>query len=213
MKLHLAITIAALILFHHSKARFPSAWGLLGHHLFISAYMMPSKIICDGTSSNKLWSTVAQEIYVAGGLQSFGLGADCWWSLLSTLEKMIRQNFKETKSLYPNYPTIPVSRQVLPLHSCLVIQQLLNSFGLKVSPPPQNSLHPGTPMVFDLFINALAWEADAWMSSSGSTAPMRGYAAVPVCACSVHYCCSLTSCPRLSPQAAMLKSFEYVDLC
>ncbi|KAG1818973.1 uncharacterized protein BJ212DRAFT_1479097 [Suillus subaureus] len=41
------------------KARFPTAWGSLGHRLFISAFMLASKVICDNTYSNKSWSIVA----------------------------------------------------------------------------------------------------------------------------------------------------------
>ncbi|KAG1796237.1 uncharacterized protein HD556DRAFT_1210425, partial [Suillus plorans] len=34
----------------------PTTWASLGHHLFISTFMLASKVICDDTYSNKSWS-------------------------------------------------------------------------------------------------------------------------------------------------------------
>ncbi|KAG1789235.1 hypothetical protein EV424DRAFT_1624410 [Suillus variegatus] len=45
------------------KARFPTAWGSSGHRLFVSAFMLASKVICDNTYSNKSWSIVAQGMF------------------------------------------------------------------------------------------------------------------------------------------------------
>ncbi|KAG2159184.1 uncharacterized protein EDB93DRAFT_1062745, partial [Suillus bovinus] len=44
-------------------ARFPTAWGFLGHRLCVSAFMLASKVICDNTYSNKSWSIVAQGMF------------------------------------------------------------------------------------------------------------------------------------------------------
>ncbi|KAG1785725.1 uncharacterized protein HD556DRAFT_1450479 [Suillus plorans] len=41
----------------------PTAWGSSGHRLFISAFMLASKVICDSTYSNKSWSIVAQGMF------------------------------------------------------------------------------------------------------------------------------------------------------
>ena len=60
MKLHSLVTFAALVLLQQLKARFPTACGSLGHHLFISAFMIASKVICDNTYSNKSWLIVSQ---------------------------------------------------------------------------------------------------------------------------------------------------------
>jgi hypothetical protein len=51
-KLHSSVTFAALILLQRLKARFPTARGSSGHRLFISAFMIASKVICDDTYSN-----------------------------------------------------------------------------------------------------------------------------------------------------------------
>ena len=59
-KLHKSVTFAALYLLQCLKARFPAARGSSGHQLFISAFMLSSKVICDDTYSNKPWSIVGQ---------------------------------------------------------------------------------------------------------------------------------------------------------
>jgi hypothetical protein len=50
---------AAHVLLQRLKARFPTMRGSSGHHLFIFV----SKVICDDTYSNKLWSIVAQGMF------------------------------------------------------------------------------------------------------------------------------------------------------
>ncbi|KAI0084022.1 hypothetical protein BDY19DRAFT_998106 [Irpex rosettiformis] len=60
-RLHPSVTFAALYLLRRLKARFPAACGSSGHRLFISAFMLASKVICDDTYLNKSWSIVGQE--------------------------------------------------------------------------------------------------------------------------------------------------------
>ncbi|KAG1739136.1 uncharacterized protein EDB91DRAFT_1237581 [Suillus paluster] len=62
-KLHSSVTFAALVLLQRLKARFPTARGSSGHRLFVSAFMLASKVICDDTYSNKSWSIVAQGMF------------------------------------------------------------------------------------------------------------------------------------------------------
>ncbi|KIO13908.1 hypothetical protein M404DRAFT_449953 [Pisolithus tinctorius Marx 270] len=62
-KLQPAVTFAALVLLQRLKARFPTARGSSGHRLFISAFMLASKVICDDTYSNKSWGIVAQGMF------------------------------------------------------------------------------------------------------------------------------------------------------
>jgi len=75
---------AALILLHCClKARFPSARGSSGHHLFISAYMISSKVICNDTYLD--WELTIDFQFQEGA----------------------RQDFKENRLSYPNYyPTV-----------------------------------------------------------------------------------------------------------
>src|SRR5216684_8395400 len=61
--LHTSVTFAALYLLQRLKARFPAAKGSSGHRLFISAFMLASKIICDDTYSNKSWCIVGQGMF------------------------------------------------------------------------------------------------------------------------------------------------------
>ena len=58
--LHASVTFAALYLLQRLEARFPAAKGSSGHWLFISAFMLTSKIICDDTYSNKSWCIIGQ---------------------------------------------------------------------------------------------------------------------------------------------------------
>jgi hypothetical protein len=62
-KLHSSVTSASLVLLQRLKARFPTARGSSGHRLFISAFMIASKVIRDDTYSNKSWSIVRQGMF------------------------------------------------------------------------------------------------------------------------------------------------------
>jgi hypothetical protein len=62
-RLHQSVTFAALYLLQRLKARFLAAKGSSGHRLFISAFMLASKIICDDTYSNKSWCIVGQGMF------------------------------------------------------------------------------------------------------------------------------------------------------
>ncbi|KZP05161.1 hypothetical protein FIBSPDRAFT_967529 [Athelia psychrophila] len=62
-KLHTAVTFAALVLLQRLKARLPTARGPSGHRLFISAFVIASRVICDDTYSNKSWGIVGQGMF------------------------------------------------------------------------------------------------------------------------------------------------------
>ena len=62
-RLHSHVTFAALYLLQRLKMRFPAARGSSGHRLFISAFMIASKVICDDTYSNKSWCIVGQGMF------------------------------------------------------------------------------------------------------------------------------------------------------
>jgi hypothetical protein len=61
--LHTSVTFASLYLLQRLKQRFPAARGSSGHRLFLSAFMIASKVICDDTYSNKSWSIVGQGMF------------------------------------------------------------------------------------------------------------------------------------------------------
>lgn len=62
-RLNASVTFASLFLLQRLKARFPAARGSSGHRLFISAFMIASKIVCDDTYSNKSWCVVGQGMF------------------------------------------------------------------------------------------------------------------------------------------------------
>jgi hypothetical protein len=62
-KLHLSITFASLVSLQWLKVRFPMACSSSDHQLFISAFMIASKVICNDTYSNKSWSIVGQGMF------------------------------------------------------------------------------------------------------------------------------------------------------
>jgi hypothetical protein len=59
-RLRPSVTFATLYLLQHLKAHFLTAKGSSEHPLFISAFMLASKIICDDTYSNKSWCIVCR---------------------------------------------------------------------------------------------------------------------------------------------------------
>lgn len=94
-KLHQLVTFAALILLQWLKARYPTARGSSRHQLFISAFMIASKVMCDDTCSNKSWSVVAQGVF---GLREINqiereMCGDFDWELVVAGE--ILQGFEE----------------------------------------------------------------------------------------------------------------------
>jgi hypothetical protein len=62
-RLNSSVTFCALFLLSRLKGRFPAARGSSGHRLFISAFMIASKVVCDDTYSNKSWCVVGQGMF------------------------------------------------------------------------------------------------------------------------------------------------------
>lgn len=120
-KLHAAVTFAALVLLQRLKARFPSARGSSGHRLFISAYMISSKVMCDDTYSNKSWCIVAQGMFTLREVNQMEREMCTYldWELtvddpiLSNFQSAVKDDFREDKDkrTYPNYPTTFVSKR------------------------------------------------------------------------------------------------------
>ncbi|KAG5647096.1 hypothetical protein DXG03_001467 [Asterophora parasitica] len=118
-KLHPACTFAALILLQRLKARFPTARGSSGHRLFISAFMIASKVICDDTYSNKSWAIVAQAMFSLREINQmeremcnyleWELSVDS--EILATFEARLREDFRLPNGPYPSYPLSMVSRR------------------------------------------------------------------------------------------------------
>lgn len=64
----LEVTIAALILLRRLKSRFPAARGSSGHRLFITTFIISSKLLCDDVYSSRSWAVVAQNLFTLGQL-------------------------------------------------------------------------------------------------------------------------------------------------
>ncbi|KAG2015595.1 hypothetical protein CC2G_008852 [Coprinopsis cinerea AmutBmut pab1-1] len=118
-KLHSSVTFAALVLLQRLKARFPTARGSSGHRLFISAFMIASKVICDDTYSNKSWGIVAQGMFSLREINQMEreMCGYLEWELtvdnpiLANFEAAVRADFSEDKKSYPNYPLTSVSKR------------------------------------------------------------------------------------------------------
>ena len=130
-KLHTSVTFAALVLLQRLKARFPTARGSSGHRLFVSAFMLASKVICDDTYSNKSWSIVAQGMFQLREINQMEREMCQYleWELnvdpvtLREFEEMVKKDFVGPGP-YPTY--------ILPSSS-------------KTSPPPSTNPFPPLP--------------------------------------------------------------------
>jgi hypothetical protein len=118
-KLHSSVTYAALVLLQRLKARFPTARGSSGHRLFISAFMIASKVICDDTYSNKSWSIVAQGMFSLREINQMEREMCSYleWELtvddpiLSNFEAKVTRDFTSPHGPYPSYPLSMVSKR------------------------------------------------------------------------------------------------------
>ncbi|THV05138.1 hypothetical protein K435DRAFT_826620 [Dendrothele bispora CBS 962.96] len=121
-KLHASVTFASLVLLQRLKARFPTARGSSGHRLFISAFMIASKVICDDTYSNKSWSIVAQGMFTLREINQMEREMCNYldWELtvdnpiLSNFEARVTEDFRSSQGPYPTYSLQMVSKRVIP---------------------------------------------------------------------------------------------------
>ena len=108
--MHESVTYAALYLLQRLKARFPAARGSSGHRLFISAFMLSSKVICDDTYSNKSWSIVGQGMFALREINQMEREMCSYleWQLnvepnaLAEFEARVKKDFKGPGP-YPTY--------------------------------------------------------------------------------------------------------------
>ncbi|KAL4400433.1 cyclin-dependent protein serine/threonine kinase regulator [Malassezia pachydermatis] len=62
-RLPMTVMYSALCLLKRLKTRYPVARGSSGHRLFISAFMLSCKMICDDSYNNKSWVIVGQNMF------------------------------------------------------------------------------------------------------------------------------------------------------
>jgi hypothetical protein len=85
------VTIVALVYLQRLKARYPSAKGSSGHRLFISAFMIASKMVCDDTYSNQSWCIVGQKMFALKEMNQMEREMCSYldWQLVSVLRPSI----------------------------------------------------------------------------------------------------------------------------
>ncbi|KIK69601.1 hypothetical protein GYMLUDRAFT_66895 [Collybiopsis luxurians FD-317 M1] len=117
-KLPTGVVFSALALLQRLKSRFPSAKGSSGHRLFISAFMIASKVMCDDTYSNKSWSVVAQGMFTVRevnqmeremcGYLDWELNVE--GDILASFQTKVLQDFAPLHGPYPAYSLQDVSK-------------------------------------------------------------------------------------------------------
>ncbi|KAJ3972998.1 hypothetical protein EV361DRAFT_867271 [Lentinula raphanica] len=118
-KLPECVVFSALALLQRLKSRFPSAKGSSGHRLFISAFMISSKVMCDDTYSNKSWSVVAQGMFTVREVNQMEremCGYLDWeltveGEILTPFQARVAQDFAPLHGPYPTYSLQDVSKR------------------------------------------------------------------------------------------------------
>jgi hypothetical protein len=149
-----SVTFAALYLLQRLKTRFIAARGSSGHRLFISAFMIASKVICDDTYSNKSWCIVGQGMFALREINQMEREMCSYleWQLnvepsaLKEFESMVRKDFKGPGP-YPAHYTLPAPSSgpfAHPKPSTNNIPTAIPSFGpgAPASPPSTASSIP-----------------------------------------------------------------------
>jgi hypothetical protein len=171
-KLHPSVTFAALVLLQRLKARFPAARGSSGHRLFISAFMIASKVIYDDIYSNKSWSVVAQGMFSLREINQMEREMCSYleWELtvnnpiLGDFEAMVKQDF-QSNGPYPTYSLQMVSKRAAkaaastsatPIPEPNATTSPIPIFGPRQSspskeppPPYRSNSYPNSPMTPD----------------------------------------------------------------
>jgi len=147
-KLHSSVTFAALVLLQRLKARFPTARGSSGHRLFISAFMIASKVICDDTYSNKSWGIVGQGMFQLREVNQMEREMCQYldWELnvepstLKEFEEMVRKDFAGPGP-YPTYVLQTISKLASVSTTSTIVPNTstspIPSFAPRQSSPPR----------------------------------------------------------------------------
>ena len=154
-KLHSSVTFAALVLLQHLKAHFPTARGSSCQRLFLTSFMITSKVISDNKHSNKTWSIIGQGVFELWDINNMELEMCQYldWELnfeprfLKEFEDMVRKTFAGPGP-YPAYviPTIskPASSTTnhFPIATLNKTFSPIPSFDPRLSSPPKPTLPP-----------------------------------------------------------------------
>ncbi|KAG8689803.1 hypothetical protein FRC08_010774, partial [Ceratobasidium sp. 394] len=143
-RLHSSVTFCALYLLSRLKDRFPAAHGSSGHRLYISAFMIASKVICDDTYSNKSWCVVSQGMFTLCKINQMEreMCGYLEWVLnvkpedLCNFEAMIRKEYGSALPT-PAPVAIPIPRQPAELRKQPTANYVnANPYPSPVSTPP-----------------------------------------------------------------------------
>ncbi|QRV98145.1 Cyclin, N-terminal domain [Ceratobasidium sp. AG-Ba] len=146
-RLHSSVTFCALYLLSRLKNRFPAARGSSGHRLYISAFMIASKVICDDTYSNKSWCVVGQGMFTLREINQMEreMCGYLEWVLnvkpedLRDFEAMVRKEYGSA-SAAPAPVAVPIPRQpVEPRKQSSADYANGNPYPSPVSTPPSPS--------------------------------------------------------------------------
>ncbi|KAG8932619.1 hypothetical protein FRC03_000751 [Tulasnella sp. 419] len=154
-RLNQSVTFCALFLLSRLKGRFPAARGSSGHRLFISAFMIASKVVCDDTYSNKSWCVVGQGMFSLREINQMEREMCSYleWVLnvkpeeLATFEAEVRANYgpgAKPQAVPPPHLIIPAAPQTAASSS----KQGQTQAGMKpadVNPYPSPESSPPSP--------------------------------------------------------------------
>ncbi|KAI0079277.1 hypothetical protein K474DRAFT_1673492 [Panus rudis PR-1116 ss-1] len=159
-RLHQSVTFAALYLLQRLKSRFPACRGSSGHRLFISAFMLASKVMCDDTYSNKSWSIVGQGMFALREINQMEREMCSYleWQLnvepeqLKEFEEKVRRDFKGPGP-YPTYTVSTPAPSPMPSNTPYGTRQPTNPPSFvsgrapsteppKPAPAPVKAVHP-----------------------------------------------------------------------
>ena len=152
---HSSVAFGALVLLQRLKARFPTVFGSSGQRLFITAFMIASKVISDDKYSNKTWSVVGQSMFQLWDINQMELEMCQYldWELnfepvsFKEFEDMVRKDFAGPGP-YPTYalPTIFKSASStansLPIVALNHFTSPISSFGPGHTSPPKPTPSP-----------------------------------------------------------------------
>ncbi|KAJ3520667.1 hypothetical protein NMY22_g12651 [Coprinellus aureogranulatus] len=110
-KLHESIAIVALLLLQRLKDRFPRSRSAEGHRLFLTAYVIASKVMHDETYSNKSWGNAVHNMYSARdiGRMEREFCTRVQWDLtvtgdmFNTFKSLVEHDFCQDRPFYPVY--------------------------------------------------------------------------------------------------------------
>ncbi|RPD57760.1 cyclin-like protein [Lentinus tigrinus ALCF2SS1-7] len=179
-RLHSSVTFAALYLLQRLKARFPAARGSSGHRLFISAFMIASKVICDDTYSNKSWSIVGQGMFALREINQMEREMCSYleWQLniepsaLKEFEQKVRRDFKGLGP-YPTYVLPSPAPSPMPSTTPYTAQATgtapAPSFAARSQQPPSTSPPKPIPPPVPVHAGAPPYSSSSAQPSSASS--------------------------------------------